>query len=216
MLASETLAPRISKMLLIDPVSFLLSSPDVAYNFTRRKPRLANEWQLYYFASTDPGVAYTLGRRFFWAECVLWREDLLERDVSVVLSGKDLITDTKAVAEYLVGEGSGNDVVRGRIDSRAPDEGMELVRARYKGRKWVGKGMEALWFAEADHAQVFDDREGMEEMRRVLRVYSEDGAREKTKNATKNATKTNESERGNGVVSGNTVNSNGNGKAKRA
>ena len=176
MLASEYLAPRISKMLLIDPISFLLSSPDVAYNFTRRKPHSANEWQLYYFASTDPGVAYTLGRRFFWAECVLWREDLQGRDVTVLLSGKDLITDAKAVAEYLVGETNGDDASRGKNDATDQWRGAGLVRARYQGRRWRGKGMEVLWFDGADHAQVFDDAEGMEEMRRVLRIYSEDGA----------------------------------------
>ena len=173
-------------MLLIDPVSFMLSSPDVAYNFTRRKPRSANEWQLYYFASTDPGIAYTLGRTFFWAECVLWREDVRGRDITVVLSGKDLITDTKAVAEYLVGDGSGNQVVTRQDDKEVPDQGVELVRARYKGRKWTGTGMEVLWFEKADHAQVFDDREGMEELRRVLMVYSADGAKEERNEATKN------------------------------
>ena len=185
-LASQTLAPRISKMLLIDPVSFMLSSPDVAYNFTRRKPRSANEWQLYYFASTDPGIAYTLGRTFFWAECVLWRENVQGRDITVVLSGKDLITDTKAVAEYLVGDGSGNQVVTRQDDKEVPDQGVELVRARYKGRKWTGTGVEVLWFEKADHAQVFDDREGMEELRRVLMVYSADGAKEGRNEAPKN------------------------------
>ena len=168
-------------MLLIDPVSFLLSSPDVAYNFTRRKPRSANEWQLYYFASTDPGVAYTLGRRFFWAECVLWREDLEGRDITVVLSGKDLITDTKAVAEYLVGRRASNGHGESGVvpDAKNMRGGEGLARARYRGRRWTGKGIEVLWFDDADHAQVFDDEEGMEEMSRVLRVYSGDGARER-------------------------------------
>ena len=54
-----------------------MSTQDVAYNFTCRKPREANEWQLYCelaalrpsivlidvpdFASMDPSVAHTLG-----------------------------------------------------------------------------------------------------------------------------------------------------------
>ena len=58
--------PKTSSMvgpvLLIDPVSILLHLPDVAYNFTCRTPKRANELQLWFFASTDQGVAHTLGR----------------------------------------------------------------------------------------------------------------------------------------------------------
>lgn len=58
--------PKTSKMvgpiLLIDPVSILLHLPDVAYNFTCRPPKSANEWQLWFFASMDQGIAHTLGR----------------------------------------------------------------------------------------------------------------------------------------------------------
>ena len=52
----------VGPIVLIDPVSILLHLPDVAYNFTCRPPKRANEWQLWYFASTDQGVAHTLGR----------------------------------------------------------------------------------------------------------------------------------------------------------
>ena len=52
----------VGPILLIDPVSILLHLPDVAYNFTCRIPKQANERQLWYFASTDQGVAHTLGR----------------------------------------------------------------------------------------------------------------------------------------------------------
>lgn len=66
-------------VLLIDPVSILLHLPNVAYNFTARKPIKANEFQLFCksklfrvvsiplnrepdFASMDMGVAHTLAR----------------------------------------------------------------------------------------------------------------------------------------------------------
>ena len=59
-------SPKTSKLVgpvvLIDPVSILLHLPDVAYNFTCRPPKRANERQLWFFASTDQGVAHTLGR----------------------------------------------------------------------------------------------------------------------------------------------------------
>lgn len=70
------LSSRISGALMIDPVSIQLHMPDVAYNFTLRKPVRANEWQLWYFASKDPSIAHTLGRHLFWSECVLWRSQI--------------------------------------------------------------------------------------------------------------------------------------------
>ena len=52
------------------------------------------------------GVSHTLFRRFFWSENILWKEDIQNRRVTVVLSGKDLIVDTKAVKAYLTGSES--------------------------------------------------------------------------------------------------------------
>lgn len=52
----------VGPVFLIDPVSILLHLPDVAYNFTCRPPKRANEQQLWFFASMDQGVAHTLGR----------------------------------------------------------------------------------------------------------------------------------------------------------
>ncbi|KAF9267068.1 hypothetical protein L218DRAFT_895241 [Marasmius fiardii PR-910] len=99
--------PQFTSYILIDPIPFLLNLPPVAYNFMYRapwrsrsdspftapssssgtdKPSLwqrfwtgynGNEWQLWYFASRDLEVAYTLSRRFFWESIVLWKEDLL-------------------------------------------------------------------------------------------------------------------------------------------
>lgn len=59
---SPELSNMVGPVLLIDPVSILLHLPDVAYNFTCRRPQRANERQLWYFASMDQGVAHTLGR----------------------------------------------------------------------------------------------------------------------------------------------------------
>jgi hypothetical protein len=91
----------IGPIVLIDPVSILLHLPDVAYNFTRRKPARANEFQLYYFASMDSGVAHTLARRFFWNENVIWKKDMKGRKVTVSLGGRDLIVNTEALGRYL-------------------------------------------------------------------------------------------------------------------
>jgi pimeloyl-ACP methyl ester carboxylesterase len=127
MLHSPQLGPKVASVVLIDPVTISLHQPSVAYNFTRRLPRRANEWQLWYFASTDPSVALCLGRYFFWRDNIVWKEDLLgagkKRRIAICLAGQDLIVDTPAVAEYL-------------------------------GKQ---EGLEVFVFPRLDHAQVFDD-----------------------------------------------------------
>jgi len=42
-MADTMLRPKVASALFVDPVSFLLHIPNVAYNFTVRKPRQANE-----------------------------------------------------------------------------------------------------------------------------------------------------------------------------
>lgn len=101
LLQTPSIAKRIGPIVLIDPVTILLHLPDVAYNFTRRQPKRANEHQLYYFASMDMGVSHTLSRHFFWNENVLWKKDLGDRKVTVSLGGRDLIVNTEAVGTYL-------------------------------------------------------------------------------------------------------------------
>lgn len=148
---SELIGPT----LFVDPVSFLLHLPDVAYNFTYRKPAQANEHQLYYFASMDMGVAHTLSRRFFWSENILWKNDIEQRPVTVVLSGKDLIVDTEAVGRYL---SEANNATR--------DE------AAWKHQKWLGRDLDILWFDDLDHAQVFDSKKNCGRLVDVVRAYS--------------------------------------------
>ena len=136
MLRDPTLTQRVSAYILIDPIPFLLHLPAVAYNFVYRQPRTANEWQLWYFASRDPDVARALARHFFWAENILWKEDLEDRDVAVVLSGRDQIVDAKEVWQYLTGE--------------------EFDQVHFK---WEKDRLKVLYYADIDHAQVFDTKE---------------------------------------------------------
>ncbi|KAL8365361.1 hypothetical protein RB595_004252 [Gaeumannomyces hyphopodioides] len=78
-LRDTALGAQVSAAVLIDPVSLLLHMPEVAFNFTRRLPRRANEWQLWFFASMDPSTALTLARYFFWQHNAIWKEELLWR-----------------------------------------------------------------------------------------------------------------------------------------
>ncbi|KAM3084070.1 hypothetical protein ACMFMG_001822 [Clarireedia jacksonii] len=208
-LHDRNLSPRIGPIVLIDPVSICLHLPSVAFNFTRRIPKAANEYQLYYFASMDPGVAHTLGRRFFWNENVLWKQDLGTRKVTACLAGRDLIVDTEAVGRYLCcgslsgratpkegvvsgnGNRNGGGLDTGRlIDIEEPQESAaegadeitmigevgehtkdDEVEDEWKYREWKGEGTEVLWFAELDHAQLFNKKSTRREVIDVVRRY---------------------------------------------
>ncbi|CEI39646.1 hypothetical protein FVEN_g1932 [Fusarium venenatum] len=160
MLHDSSLKHRVPSVVLIDPVTIMLHLPNVAYNFTRRKPKHANEWQLWYFASTDPGVALCLGRYFFWRENILWKEDLLgtqddgrhTRHVAVTLAGRDLIVDTAAVAEYL------------GVDLESPTR--RLIAESHNG-------VEVVMFPKLDHAQVFNDRPSRDSVIQMIKSRCE-------------------------------------------
>ncbi|KAJ4299006.1 hypothetical protein N0V90_004250 [Kalmusia sp. IMI 367209] len=154
LLQNPTTAAKIGPMLFVDPVTFLLHLPDVAYNFTARAPKRANEHQLYYFASTDMMVAHTLARHFFWAQNILWKDELKGRDVTVSLGGRDLIVDTEMVGRYLAG-----------LDLKSDD-------GAWKKKEWSGIGIETVWWPTCDHAQVFERKEGRARLGDVLRRYA--------------------------------------------
>lgn len=191
LLHDSVMKDKIADILLIDPVSILLHLPDVAYNFVKRKPKTAAEWQLWYFASMDLGVARALGRHFFWSECIVWKEDfeLDRRRITVSLAGRDLIVDTEAVGRYINSadgdtparrrekareSGSSqesSDLEDGHVDPAPDDERAALTSEGWKHKHWRGEGLEVLWFDHLDHAQVFDKAVTRERLVNVLRTY---------------------------------------------
>jgi len=142
---SPLLSSRVAATLFVDPINFLLHHPSVAYNFLYRSPRSANEWQLWYFASRDPDIARTLGRHFFWTECILWKEDLAEKNISIVLSEMDQIVDTRSVRKYLTGK---------------------------EDHYWQENGLEVLWYAGLDHATVFDTEQRMKPLLDIVNRFT--------------------------------------------
>lgn len=100
------------------------------------------------------GVAHTLSRRFFWGENILWKEDIRDRPVTAVLSGRDLIVDTETVGAYL-----------------ADAETATLNEGEWKKKEWKGKGLEILWFGELDHGQVFNREKHRKTLVAILRIY---------------------------------------------
>jgi pimeloyl-ACP methyl ester carboxylesterase len=166
-MADQVLRPKVASALLVDPVSFLLHIPDVAYNFTVRQPRHANEWQLWYFASKDPGVAHALGRRFFWSQNVIWKKDVEDfvnegRRLTVSLGGKDLIVNTEAIGRHLANSSTNREGGSG-VGPGHENKDYEFLCSSedaWKQRKWEGNGLDVLWFDPLDHGQAFD-RNGM-------------------------------------------------------
>ena len=146
-------------MIHLDPVTWLLHLPEVAYNFTRRIPREANEYQLCYFACTDIGVAHNLARHFFWAESILWKEEVGNRKMTVLLGAKDVIVNTEAVGGYLTRE----DAIQAIDDHRDSQS--------CKTQKWSGNGIEVVWLPECDHAEVVDHKEYRKQVLDVTMQY---------------------------------------------
>jgi len=104
------------------------------------------------------GVAHTLSRHFFWNENILWKEDILDRDVTVALGGRDLIVDTEAVGRYLVGANDGN-----------------WEDGSWKEDTWIGEGLDVLWFKQCDHAQAFEQEKTRQRLVNVIKGYSRKG-----------------------------------------
>jgi len=135
-------------------------------------------------------VAHTLGRHFFWSENIIWKEDLglqgiqegHDRNVTIVLSGKDLIVDTEAVGQYLAGSGSSSpaplltDGVLGMTNegntkvtlNKSTNEG----RAEWKARPWKGSGLEIIWNNHLDHGGVFDSEQSWRPLVTAIDIYS--------------------------------------------
>ncbi|KJZ67934.1 hypothetical protein HIM_12677 [Hirsutella minnesotensis 3608] len=168
-LMSPELGHRVPSVVLIDPVTVMLHLPSVAFNFTRKRPKRANEWQLWFFGSSDPGVAYTLGRHFFWRENIIWKEELLSagggngtfqrRKVAVCLGGRDLIVDAARVARYLEEEGkpSANMAVDRVVDVDVPQ---------------VGAGeIEVMLSPNLDHADILDSKAERKRLEDIVGQY---------------------------------------------
>lgn len=168
-LHDSELAPRVEGVVLVDPVTLLLHLPNVAYNFTRRTPRTANEWQLWYLASMDPGIALVLARHFFWRENIIWKDELRnkgprlsKRRAAVCLSSKDLIVDTQFVARYLISKS-------GLTGYTSYDDDEVAVALDQEGTR-TDCGIDLLWFKGVDHAQIFDTPQ---RFGRVMKVVEE-------------------------------------------
>lgn len=183
-MAEPDLRLKVASTLLVDPVNFLLHAPDVAYNFTAREPRHANEWQLWYFASKDPAISHTLGRRFFWKHNVMWKKDVEDLvagggRLTFSLAGRDLIVDTDAVRRHLGDVKANQARSPGRSDTKR-SRNVELECCDSTGDAWEqvdweGNGLDLLWFGHLDHGQVFDSKKTRALLIKVVQEYCQAG-----------------------------------------
>lgn len=131
------LRPEMCKrVVLIDPVCWLLHLPDVAYNFLHRNPVTANHWLYWYFVSNEPGIAWFLGRGFFWFENALWLDEVPPNcDMTVFLSENDMIVDVPNVYKYLTNESIpfSNDLKTGDKIIRSNKDHPNLKTILWKG-----------------------------------------------------------------------------------
>ncbi|KAF5866534.1 hypothetical protein ETB97_011419 [Aspergillus alliaceus] len=176
---SPVTATLAGPLVFIDPICFLLHLPEVTYNFLVRKPVHANEHQLYYFASSDIGVADTLAKHFCWSESILWKKDLMieeqgiwqsQRDTIVVLSGRDLIVDTQAVRKYLL-----NSLVSRKMvtnGEKALIGRPEAPNVQMRAGQWKPPRIEVIWYGMLDHAQVFDNQETRKPIVTAIKKYA--------------------------------------------
>jgi pimeloyl-ACP methyl ester carboxylesterase len=162
LLHSETMRGLIGPLVLIDPVTLSIHLGEIPYNFIYRKPRLASEHQLSYFACKDMGAAHAITRRFDWSENVLWKDELPGRRTTVLLSGKDIIVDTEGLGNYLAANLLATDPTM--------DEGYSALS--WKNREWRIDGLNIFWYDELNHAEIFDTRKDIKPLIEVITSYT--------------------------------------------
>lgn len=91
----------ISHVTILDPVSLLLSLPDVVESFIYRAPSTPAEYIMHYYASKEITISYALHRNFCWHTSVLWLEDI-PKSIGVVvgLAKNDEISNAVAQEDY--------------------------------------------------------------------------------------------------------------------
>ena len=93
-----TLRQRSAGILLLDPVTILLSEPAVMMNFLYAR----DISKIRMVAASEVFTEYYLRRHFAWYNAEVWVEDIASCPVTVALSGCDEIVDAPAVAAHLL------------------------------------------------------------------------------------------------------------------
>ena len=153
MLHDATARALIKATVLLDPVTFMLIAPGIAFNFLHRKPASPFELLMHFFVSRELFIAHTLSRHFSWSHNVLFPNDdlpsgrTLERisgaDAGVapsviVLSGDDAIVPARETADYL-------ERCRAERQTQQGKQGQAAQR---------GGSFEVVWLEGVQHGEV--------------------------------------------------------------
>ncbi|KAJ3123629.1 hypothetical protein HK098_001797 [Nowakowskiella sp. JEL0407] len=101
----------IGSVVLIDPVSILLSDSKVAINFLYKRPEGVLEVLMEYFVAREKSIAKTLSRHFQWSKNNVFYEDFervgldMKKSVKVIVGEKDHIAPVPQVVEYFAKRG---------------------------------------------------------------------------------------------------------------
>jgi hypothetical protein len=96
------LRDRIGQIILLDPVTILLSEPSVVVNFLYSKRR-ARWWDLLDIVSSELFTQYYIRRHFSWYNSELWLQDVpSDIPITIALSGRDDIVDAPSVREHIL------------------------------------------------------------------------------------------------------------------
>eukprot|EP00581_Thalassiosira_minuscula_P016826 CAMPEP_0183731492 /NCGR_PEP_ID=MMETSP0737-20130205/35582_1 /TAXON_ID=385413 /ORGANISM="Thalassiosira miniscula, Strain CCMP1093" /LENGTH=592 /DNA_ID=CAMNT_0025964233 /DNA_START=137 /DNA_END=1912 /DNA_ORIENTATION=+ len=120
MVKSPEIKSRIRQLILLDPVSILLSEPDVVVNFLynrhevecqqsghsngwiERLIRFCNETKIHLVASSEMFIEYYLRRNFAWYNSEIWLQDIPhDVKVTVFLAERDEIVNTQKIEREL-------------------------------------------------------------------------------------------------------------------
>jgi pimeloyl-ACP methyl ester carboxylesterase len=185
-LRSPLLARRVASAVLVDPIPFLLSAPDVAHNFVYRAPREANEWQLWYFASRDPDIARcaTTPCSRSAGVCALTRAQdaraslLLVREHHVQARCVPAICSARACAHARRAAelaGKRTTVVLSGADQivHAAEVHRYLTGTDAPAPRWAEDGLEVLFFPGLDHSVLFDRAVPRKALVNVVRAHCE-------------------------------------------
>lgn len=145
----------VDRMVFLDPVCFLLHEPDIAYNFMYREPQTSLELLLWWYASKELYISWTLSRCFFWFHGALFLEDLPENiKVDIVLGADDVIVKSSNVRDYIM-------KISQEIHSSSTDS-LSSGKATYSGTLHdndLRTDIRIFYFFRKNHAQFLFDKE---------------------------------------------------------
>jgi hypothetical protein len=154
LLKDKASAPLVKSTVLLDPVTFVLFDPAIAFNFIHRTPSNVMQvvlccdplcWVatgraalqpgctvqllIHYFVSREMFIAHTLCRHFSWSHNVIFMPDLADTPTTIILSEHDEIVPFRKTMEYLARENGRGGTAKAEILAISCQHGEMMLRA---------------------------------------------------------------------------------------